>query len=1019
MSLESLELETGEQSETISTQEVADTTAELSNLDIQIAQISEAQDPETAEALRNDPALRAEILDFLQQAANNQLGEHLGEFNAAHFDSNGQAGLDRFEFNQFADSLDAAIDQIIILDGQERFTEIHTDSGEVSWYEVDQHAAAFADDLIPTDEIVDLLRGENASVGERVLNGAGLSDAEIQAMRDQPFSIYSTDSLGQTALLLALELGEGAEDMVRMISNIPSATALVPRYLGFRAQALSSDPQEATEAQIHLEDLSAQNPALAMLNLLGEQGVALIQQIGGMLTSGTQGDVAAIVSTIPGMMAGGAGLARLGARGTQLATREGSRANRIAGAVERGAGRIAERADAVDNTLMTLGANRAVGAIGRMTPQPTNVVDEIPVAANTNRPPAIRAQTEADFVAAGGAMGRMTPQPTNVVDEIPVAANTNRPPTIRAQTEADFVAAGGDWNHYSAVLEGGTLVFNQAKIDADYPPGSEGRTAFLRELVSHERAHRALSVLDHATITRLSSAFAEQGWLTDPDFLRQYDINLNADQVSNFDRVNEITSALIGRMRSRQDVPDEFVSLLNSAGISPQDLGVRVGRQVGAPNGELGLARAAMTDSKAIRAPGIRGLDDETVSSVLTNFGNGSLDWNAAISDNSPLSLRNIMRQGGNGSSVEITLNQNLINALQKVADEGQTREVSTTVLNEGIQTARELLSEGDTTIPMRVFGLDVVNVMDGIQAHRALVPEINPLADLPANSVVSNGTHTYILRGAEGESYRLDDGRLVPQDYLANNGFEVLDADAAAAVRAQDAADLAARAPRVSDYQPPENLSRGDYITFTTGNGRVHHRQITEVGSEGILVLDGGAQRIHPRVFERYKVTQTEPAIADSLRPIRSAEQASQISARVEEIFSTGEPGQTVNLNYGRLLTIETIDHDSGTIQLQDIGVVDRQDLIRQGAQLPPFLESLDELEAGSLLVLTRRERNLVVRVTSIENGRPIVEGLPEPEGRLPLTFRTLHSEDARILHHGGRYDPAVGSQALLRDPG
>lgn len=335
MSLNNLQLEAEGQGERVREEVLAQTSTELHDLDKQVQDVATSKGQEVADSINVTPQLEADVAEFIRAAVNNELDEYTGEFNAEAFDKDGEAGLDQFEFKQFSQSLDTAIDQIILLDGLGAFADVHEDSATDSWYEVDKHAANGLNAL--TDGALDLMIGDDkdGSLAEKLLNGLDLSDAEIQEMKDKPFSLTSGESWKELGILLALELGEGVEDIIRFLINIPSAAILIPRYTALRVQLNSSDPQEAAEAEVILDELVEQNPALGLLNLLGEDGIQAVKSIAAMMTSGKQGDIALTAVSIAGLFAGGAGAVRLGARMSKMSKLESAAAR-----VQRGAERV-------------------------------------------------------------------------------------------------------------------------------------------------------------------------------------------------------------------------------------------------------------------------------------------------------------------------------------------------------------------------------------------------------------------------------------------------------------------------------------------------------------------------------------------------------------------------------------------------------------------------------------------------------------------------------------------------------
>ena len=335
MSLDNLQLEQYGKGEKVRENVLNETFAELQDLSKQVQDVANEKGQKFAESIQITTQLEADVGEFIRAAANNELDQYTGEFNAKNFDIDGEAGLDQFEFERFAQSLDSAIDQIILLDGIDAFSDVHADSASASWYEVDKHTAKALNKL--TDGVLDSMIGDDkdGSLAEKLLNGLDISDSEIHQMREKDFSIKSRESWKELGILLALEMGEGVEDMIRFLINIPSAVVLIPRYLNLRVQLNSNNPKEAAEAEIMLDELVEQNLALGLLNLLGEDGIQAIKSIATMMTSGKQGDIALSLVSIAGLFAGGAGAVRLGAKMGKMSKLENAAAR-----AQRGAERV-------------------------------------------------------------------------------------------------------------------------------------------------------------------------------------------------------------------------------------------------------------------------------------------------------------------------------------------------------------------------------------------------------------------------------------------------------------------------------------------------------------------------------------------------------------------------------------------------------------------------------------------------------------------------------------------------------
>jgi hypothetical protein len=72
---------------------------------------------------------------------------------------------------------------------------------------------------------------------------------------------------------------------LRFLANIPSSIILIPRYLNYRIDINSNNELIKTEGEIKIQELVNENPALAIIDILGEKGIDMIKNIAEMLTS--------------------------------------------------------------------------------------------------------------------------------------------------------------------------------------------------------------------------------------------------------------------------------------------------------------------------------------------------------------------------------------------------------------------------------------------------------------------------------------------------------------------------------------------------------------------------------------------------------------------------------------------------------------------------------------------------------------------------------------------------------------
>ncbi|HHX58913.1 MAG TPA: hypothetical protein GX706_04075 [Candidatus Moranbacteria bacterium] len=252
--------------------------------------------------------LKQEIADFQQKAQKGELPSVLRHLNLENFDQD-KNGLDRFEEERYKAALNQAVEQIISLDSLEAFIKIQSDAQNKSWSSFDKKAA----DLIDLQGYIGDEKGDEL-LGEQSLNKLNLSSTELNEMAERKFNPTSKKSWQELGVLLSKEIGDGAEMVLRFMGNAPAGVILIPRYLKYRVENNSSNKKIVTKVQIKLQHLIEDNPSLMLPQLLGEQGVELLKELGRMSVSGKQGDIAVVLTSVAGLIAGGAGAVKFGAK---------------------------------------------------------------------------------------------------------------------------------------------------------------------------------------------------------------------------------------------------------------------------------------------------------------------------------------------------------------------------------------------------------------------------------------------------------------------------------------------------------------------------------------------------------------------------------------------------------------------------------------------------------------------------------------------------------------------------------
>ena len=109
MPLDSLHLETSGKGEKIEKTQAKTKLEEIQDIKVYLAKIAQP-------GKIHNPKLQQEVISFIERAANNKLNPNMGKFNATKFDTDGESGLDAFEFEKFTEALSLAIKQIVALD---------------------------------------------------------------------------------------------------------------------------------------------------------------------------------------------------------------------------------------------------------------------------------------------------------------------------------------------------------------------------------------------------------------------------------------------------------------------------------------------------------------------------------------------------------------------------------------------------------------------------------------------------------------------------------------------------------------------------------------------------------------------------------------------------------------------------------------------------------------------------------------------------------------------------------------
>lgn len=252
--------------------------------------------------------IKQEIRKFIKDSFWNQLWEPFWEYNISQFDKDKNNVIDSKEEKDYSQNFQTAIQQIILLWWFERFTKIHQESfSKTGFFNWDKWLAKKAD----LWNYVFWEKSEKKFAETTLQKLWEISEAELHKMQEKKFQATNAESWKELWLLLAKEFWDGVEDVLRFLTNIPSGIILLPRYLKYRVDKNSSDEKVTTEAEIKIQELTQENSSLVLLDLLWEQWVELLKKLWEMLVSGKQWDIAMMMVTIAGFIAGWAGATRL------------------------------------------------------------------------------------------------------------------------------------------------------------------------------------------------------------------------------------------------------------------------------------------------------------------------------------------------------------------------------------------------------------------------------------------------------------------------------------------------------------------------------------------------------------------------------------------------------------------------------------------------------------------------------------------------------------------------------------
>lgn len=265
---------------------------------LKIAQIQHQYDTQKA-------WLQNEVREFIFSSLNNNLWTSLWENNIKKFDVDKNNHIDATEANNFASKLWKKIWQIIVLGWINEFKKIHDESSSKNGFSnLDKYLA---------DKVNLAQYFWDKSLSESFIQSQGnISEHDLHQMKQRKMNVFDGNSRKELWILLANELWTGIEEILKFLWNIPSWLILLKRYWWYRMDTFSNDPLLKTQAEIKREELVNQNPSLMLLELFWEKWLQMLQQLGDMLKSGKQWDIATLLVSIFWLLAWWAWAARLG-----------------------------------------------------------------------------------------------------------------------------------------------------------------------------------------------------------------------------------------------------------------------------------------------------------------------------------------------------------------------------------------------------------------------------------------------------------------------------------------------------------------------------------------------------------------------------------------------------------------------------------------------------------------------------------------------------------------------------------
>ncbi|PCI25720.1 hypothetical protein COB57_00705 [Candidatus Peregrinibacteria bacterium] len=293
-----------------------------------------------------DEQLKKDIRDFLIRSALNTSSQKslVDKYGASKFDIDGEKGLDKFEFNNFCDFLNNGINHIIHLKDFDTFLSVEKDiASDVESFS----PQAYLRQVTGGRSVTDIAIGSTFDISPE-------ESKKLLGARWKDDNFWSG-----VGFALAKEAPQMIEDVAMFLGDIAflasTGGVVVAQYLYYRGREnLAWTDVSSYSYKMKVDAMGKEHPLFGLFNLIGSRGGDIVAQFWEKLKNPgewtAEGLVVSITSII-GLVAGGAGAVRGSAK---IAAKIGSKGGRIAkvlGKVEKRAAQVQRHASRADDFL--------------------------------------------------------------------------------------------------------------------------------------------------------------------------------------------------------------------------------------------------------------------------------------------------------------------------------------------------------------------------------------------------------------------------------------------------------------------------------------------------------------------------------------------------------------------------------------------------------------------------------------------------------------------------------------------